>query len=395
MSETISNRRPTYAEIDLDSLAFNLHSVKAFLRSDLLYMAVVKANAYGHGAVECSRRLEREGADWFGVASPDEGIELRLNGITKPVLSFGGPWPGEEGKLLQNSITPVVFDLSYAERVSQAARERGVKTKIHVEIDTGMGRVGVPFENVAEFAEQLRKIPELEVEGVMTHFASADDLDETEFTNSQINKFTKAVEIFRAKGFAPSIIDMANSPGAVAHPASHGNMVRLGGILYGLGGDVLPPGIEHPALRPVMSVVSAISFIKEVPKGSSLGYGRTFVTERDSVIGTLPIGYHDGYRRGLSNRAHVLVNGTLAPVVGRISMDWTMIDLTEIPESKVGDKVTLIGTEDGRSIRAEDLAAPLDTISYEITCGISARVPRHYSDADDRKVPVLQTKSVE
>jgi len=379
MPETVSNERPTYAEIDLDSLAFNLRSVKSFLKKELLYMAIVKANAYGHGAVECARRLEREGVDWFGVASPHEAIELRIDGITKPILSFGGPWPGEEGPILQYSITPVVFDLSYAERIARAARDRGVKAKIHVEIETGMGRVGVPYENVAEFAAQLKNFPELEIEGMMTHFASADDLNETEFTNLQINKFTKAVEIFRANGFTPSIIDMANSPGAVAHPASHGNMVRLGGILYGLGGDVLPPGIKHPELRPVMSVVSAISFIKKVPKGSSLGYGRTFMTERESVIGTLPIGYYDGYRRDLSNRAHVLVNGLFAPVVGRISMDWTMIDLTGVPEPAIGDKVTLIGTQDDRSMRAEDLAAPLDTISYEITCGSSARVPRYYS----------------
>ncbi len=220
---------------------------------------------------------------------------------------------------------------------------------------------------------------------MMTHFASADDLSETEFTNSQIEKFTKAVETFRAKGFSPSIIDMANSPGAVAYPASHGNMVRLGGILYGLGGDVLPPGIQHPDLRPVMSVISAISFIKNVARGTSLGYGRTFVTERDSVIGTLPVGYYDGYRRGLSNRAKVLVNGVTAPVVGRISMDWTMIDLTDVPEPRIGDKVTLIGTENDLSIRAEDLAAPLDTISYEITCGISARVPRRFV-ADEANV---------
>jgi alanine racemase len=387
MPETTSNGRPTYAEIDLDNLAFNLNSVKEFLKKDLLYMAVVKANAYGHGAVECSRRLERQGVDWFGVASPHEAVEVRLNGIKKPILCFGGPWPGEEGLILQHSITPVVFDLSYAERLAQAARERGVKAKIHVEIETGMGRVGVPFGNAAEFAEQLRRIAELEVEGMMTHFASADDLGKTEFTNSQIEKLAKAVEIFRSKGFSPSIIDMANSPGAVAYPASHGNMVRLGGILYGLGGDVLPPGIEHPNLRPVMSLVSSISLIKLVPKGSSIGYGRTFVTERDSVIGTLPIGYHDGYRRGLSNRTPVLVNGTSAPVVGRISMDWTTIDLTDVPEPKIGDKVTLIGTDGDRSIPAEDLAATLDTISYEVTCGISARVPRCYSQAVEGKGP--------
>ena len=381
MPEPFSNERPTYAEIDLDNLAFNLASVRSFLNAEVLFMAVIKADAYGHGAIECSRRLERAGADWFAVASPNEAVELRVNGITKPILCFGGPWPGEESLVLQNSITPVIFDLSCAERLANVARERGEKARIHVEVDTGMGRVGVPFKDAAEFADRLLGFPELEVEGMMTHFSSADDLGATEFTSSQIEKLSLAVETFRAKGFSPSIIDMANSPGAVAYPASHGNMVRLGGILYGLGGDVLPPGIEHPELRPVMSVVSAISLVKDVPKGTGLGYGRTFVTKRDSVIGTIPVGYHDGYRRGLSNRGQVIVNGDFASVVGRVSMDWTMIDVTDIPNIQIGDKVTLIGSDGDRVIKSEDLASELDTISYEITCGISARVPRRYVGA--------------
>ncbi len=379
MPEPNFNRRPTYAEIDLESLAANLDSVRSFLDADIQYMAVVKANAYGHGSVECSRRLEREGVDWFAVAAPHEAVELRLNGITKPILCFGGPWPGEEKTLLEHSITPVIFDLGCAELIAQAARERGITTKIHVEIDTGMGRVGVPFENAAEFADRLAGMPELEVEGMMTHFASADDLGETEFTNGQIEKFHEAVRLFRAKGHSPSIIDMANSPGAVAYPSSHGNMVRLGGLLYGLAGDVLPRGIAHPELRPVMSVVSSIALIKNVRKGTSLGYGRTFVTARDSVIGTIPIGYHDGYRRGLSNKGEVIVQGMFAPVVGRISMDWTIVDLTDVPGVGTGDRVTLIGTDSDRTISAEDLAGVLDTISYEVTCGISSRVPRRYS----------------
>jgi alanine racemase len=387
MPDSTPNRRPTFAEIDLDNLAFNLRSVRSFIKSDLRYMAVVKANAYGHGAVDCSRRLQREGADWFAVASPNEAVELRLGGITRPILCLGGPWPEEEGLILHHSITPVIFDIAYAERTAHAARDRGEKAAIHIEIDTGMGRVGVPSENAAEFAERLRGFPELEVEGLMTHFSSADDLGETEFTNSQIEKFANAVRTFQAKGFSPSIIDMANSPGAVAYPASHGNMVRIGGMLYGLGGDVLPPGIDHPELRPVMSVVSAISFMKSVPEGTSLGYGRTFVTERESVIGTMPIGYHDGYRRGLSNRGRAIVNGNFVPVVGRISMDWTMIDLTDVPDANLGDKVILIGSEADLSIKAEDLAAELDTISYEVTCGISARVPRRYvgTSADENE----------
>ena len=383
MAENLINRRPTYAQIDLDSLAFNFRSVQAFLTAEPLYMAVVKANAYGHGAIECSLRLEGLGVNWFGVASPFEGFALRAGGIRRPILCFGGPWAGEEEPMLNHSITPVVFDLEYAERIAICSKKKGVRTKVHIEIDTGMGRVGVPYHNAGEFADRLLGFPEIEVEGMMTHFASADDIRENEFTNSQIERFYQSVSVFRARGFEPTIIDMANSAGAIAHPASRGNLVRLGGILYGLSEDVLPTGVERPDLRPVMSLVSELAFIKHVPKGTALGYGRTFVTERDSVIGTIPIGYHDGFHRGFSNRAQVIVNGDFSPVVGRVSMDWTIIDLTDVTNPKCGDRVTLIGTQSGRSISAEELAAMLDTISYEVTCGISDRVPRYFSGCND------------
>ena len=215
----------------------------------------------------------------------------------------------------------------------------------------------------------------------MTHFAAADNLAENEFTNGQINKFDQAVNTFEENGFRPKYKDLANSPATVAHTNSLGNMVRLGGVLYGLGDDVLPKNIEKPELRAVMSLHSQISHLKKVPKGETLGYSRTFTTERDSLIATIPIGYHDGYKRCFSNRGRVIINGFFAPIVGRISMDWTILDVTDIPNVKLNDEVILIGEQSGKKITVENLAKLGDTISYEISCGISSRVSRKYVES--------------
>ncbi len=370
--------RPTWAEINLGNLSFNLDSVRKFIGEEIACMAVVKANAYGHGAVECARRLEADGIDWFGVALPEEGVELRNAGIRKPILCLGSFWHGQEGLLLEHGLTPVVYGLENAEWFNAAAGRKAQKADIHIKVDTGMGRIGVRFEEIAEFIGQLKTFSNLNVEGVMTHFAVADKLDENAFTGEQIRKLNESVDIFRENGFRPKYVDMANSPGTVAHPDSRGNMVRLGGVLYGLGGDVLPREIEKPELKPVLSLITRIVHIKQVPPGTSLGYGRTFVTDRDSLIATIPIGYQDGYPRVLSNRGHVIINAAYAPVVGRISMDWTILDVTAVPDVKVDDRVILIGEQTGFSIKAEDLAAETGTISYEITCGIGHRVPRRY-----------------
>lgn len=367
--------RPTWAEINLDNLAFNYQSSREFIGGQTSVLAVVKADAYGHGAVRCARRLEREGVDWFGVALVEEGLELRSAGIKKPILLFGGHWPGQESRIFEADLTPAIFRIESAEALDSAAAARGITAKFHLKVDTGMGRVGVPFREVSEFAQQLRQFRHLSLEGVMTHFASADDLAD-DFTAKQIAEFNAAVAIIRSKGFDPKFLDMANSPGAVAYPESRGNLVRLGGILYGLGADVLPRGIQQPVLRPVMSLHSRIAALKSVPPGTPLGYGRTFITRRDSVIATLPIGYHDGYRRSLSNKARVIVNGTICPVVGRVSMDWTLLDISKAGNVNVMDEVVLIGEIGSSSVKAEDLARILGTISYEVTCGINERVPR-------------------
>lgn len=371
--------RPTTALIDLETLAFNLHSSRKFIGESVSYMAVVKANAYGHGAVECSRRLQSEGVDWFGVATVQEALELRGGGVSLPVLVLGGVWPGEERAVLDHHLTPVVFQLERAKRLNEAAIARRQRLPVHVKIDTGMGRLGIRLDGVEDFLSDFVSLEALQVEGLMTHFAVADRLDQNDFTELQIRRFKTAVSRFKDRGIVPRYVDLANSPGAVVHANARGNMVRLGGILYGLGGDVLPAEAEKPELRPVMSLVSEIGLLRRVPKGESIGYGRTFTTVRDSLIATIPIGYHDGYPRQLSNRANVIVRDRRCPVVGRVSMDWITVDVTDLPDAREGEKVVLIGSSGGDTlITAEELAARVGTISYEITCGIGSRVPRIY-----------------
>lgn len=377
MPET-STQRPTWSEIDLDNLAFNFQSVKNFVGNDIKYMAVVKADAYGHGSVECARRLEHEGIDWFGVALPEEGIELRTAGIRKLILCLGSFWAGQEHSILNYDLTPVIYQIEKAEILNRAAKERGSVVDIHVKIDTGMGRIGVRFDAAADFADRLKSLQNLRVQGVMTHFAAADDLAENDFTAIQIKRFDESLASFEERGFRPVYKDLANSPGAILHPEARKTLVRLGGVLYGLGDDVLPKNVEKPELKPVLSLHTRIAHIKTVPEGETLGYGRTFRTEQESLIATIPIGYQDGYSRTLSNSGRAIVGGAYVPVVGRVSMDWTLLDVSGIPNVKVDDEVVLIGEKDGLALTAEELAVKTDTISYEITCGINRRVVRRY-----------------
>jgi alanine racemase len=369
-------RRPTWAEIDLDALASNFHWARERVGQGVKVMAVVKANAYGHGAVECARRLAVEGAEWFAVATPEEGIELRGAGIKQPILSLGGFWEGQERLCVSELLVPVVYRLDMIEALDRAAREREVVADVHLKIDTGMGRLGVRYDEVREFADALKQFKNIRVDGVMTHFAAADNPDLNYFTGEQIKRFRQAVEILRERGLRPTFEDLANSAGTFAHPTAWGNMVRPGGVLYGLWRDILPPATSAPRLRSVMSLRSRIMLLKRVHRGETLGYGCTFEASREMIAATLPIGYNDGYVRALSNRGRVIVRGQYAPVVGRISMDLTILDVTDVQGVALNDCVTLIGEDGGLAVTAEDIAQTAGTLSYEITCGISARVPR-------------------
>ena len=369
-------QRPTEAVIDLNALAFNFHSTRSLVGTDVKYMAVVKADAYGHGAIECARRLEADGIDWFGVAIPEEGVEIRKAGVKTPILCLGSFWPGQEELLFEYGLTTVIYDIERARHLSRFAADKGT-VDIHVKIDTGMHRVGVDFSEADAFANELKTFTNLRVNGLLTHFSSAENPREDDFTALQIQRFKEACEIFRKAGHDPEWLDMANSPAAIAHADSRGNMVRLGGALYGLLDDIMPEKTPLPELKPVLSLRSQIAYVRHVPAGETLGYGRIYRTDRDSRIALLPIGYADGYPRGLSNRGKAWVNGHLVPVVGRISMDWTFLDVTDAGNVQIGDEVYIIGGLNA-AVRAADMARELDTIGYEITCGISPRVCRRY-----------------
>jgi alanine racemase len=374
----LSSRRPTWAEINLDALAANFHTVKDRVGPDVNVMAVVKANAYGHGAVECARRLDAEGAAWFGVALPEEGIELRNAGIAKPILCLAGFWEGQAGACLQQHLVPVVYRLDVIEAFDRAARERGVVADVHVKVDTGMGRLGIRFDKVSEFSGALKKLTNLRIDGILTHFAAADEPSCVPLTQDQIQRFESAVAAFRENGFEPTYKHLANSAAIFGQPGAFGNMVRPGGVLYGLWRDILAPADRDVNLQPVMSLHSRITLLKWVPQGETVGYGCTFEASRKTLVATIPIGYDDGYMRALSNRGHAIIRGVHATVIGRISMDLTLIDVTNVPGVQEDDAVVLMGHDTGLSITAEELAKTAGTLSYEITCGIGARVPRVY-----------------
>nr|MBA2706151.1 alanine racemase [Blastocatellia bacterium] len=326
----------------------------------------------------------REGANWFGVALPEEGIELRAAGITKPILCLGGFWEGQAQLCLQHALVPVVYRLDMLEAIDHAARARGVIADVHLKIDTGMGRLGVRFDEVADFASQLKTFRNIRVDGLMTHFAAADEPSCEVLTHHQIQRFHDAVAAFRELGYDPTFVHLANSAGIFAEPESWGNMVRPGGVLYGLWRDILDPAHRDENFRPIMSLHSRISLLKWVPEGETVGYGCTFEASRKTLVATIPIGYDDGYPRGLSNRSHVIIRGVFATVIGRISMDLTLIDVTNVPDVKLNDGVVLLGESGGQSVSAEYLAKTAGTLSYEVTCGIGSRVPRVFVEAQTK-----------
>ena len=365
--------RPTWEEIDLGAIAYNYKQVKRSIGRDTKIMAVVKANAYGHGTVEVSKVLEDLGVHYLGVATMDEAVRLRDHGIKAPILVLGSVLPEEIKAAIEKDVTLTLAsdELLYAIRKICGAHH---KIKVHIKIDTGMGRIGVWHEEALNFIKNLGQDKGIVIEGIYTHFSSAgrDDF----FTHYQIESFEKLLEKLDGFDIRIPLRHSANSTATVDFKRSHLNLVRPGLIIYGMY-----PKYNFPKLiklKPAMSFKTKIVYIKDTPPGRSISYGRTYITEKHTRIATLPVGYADGYCRGLSNKGYVLVRGKKAPVIGKVTMDQTMIDVGHIRRAKIGDEVVLIGRQGMEEIRTEKLARTAGTIAYEVVCGISNRVPRVY-----------------
>ena len=366
--------RPTRVEVDVAALRHNLGRVRHFAPGAAV-LAVVKANAYGHGAVTVARALEEAGVEWLGVALVEEGFELRSAGVQAPILVLGGAYAGAWDQLIAQRLTPVLFRPGHLTDYAVAASSAGRRVPFHLEIDTGVGRTGILPAELPALIEQLRALPQLELEGVLSHFASSDAQDR-DGTRAQAAAFRALLGQVEAAGFSPRLRHVSNSAAVLdlqsLQEAAGLNLVRPGLMLYGLA-----PGHFHAAeLRPVLAWKTGIVHIKDVPAGTPISYGGTFVTPRPSRIATLPVGYADGYDRAWSNRAHVLVRGVRAPVVGRVCMDLCMVDVTDVPGVELSDEVVLLGRQGEGRVAVEELAGLSATIPYEILCGISARVPR-------------------
>ncbi|UNC91434.1 alanine racemase [Candidatus Contubernalis alkaliaceticus] len=373
-----SSLRPTWAEINLDHLAYNLNSFRDAVGKSVKIMSVVKADGYGHGAVEVARAAVQNGCDYLGVGFIDEGMELRRAGIEAPILILGYTHPQQAGELLDQRLIPTIFHLDLAWALSREALRRSETAKVHVKVDTGMGRLGIcSREDLTIFIDELNQIPSVEIEGFYTHFAAADDRDKT-YTMQQMSRFEEMMQLFSGKGIEVPVWHAANSAAAIDLPESHFNMIRLGISLYGLypSQDVQR---EKVPLKPVMSLKTRVIFLKKVPPGTAISYGSIFVTQEDCWIASLPLGYGDGYSRLLSGKAQVLIKGKRFPVVGRICMDHMMVNLgSEDPKIQKGEEVVVLGRQGEEVITAEEIAHWLGTINYEVTCAISKRVPRVY-----------------
>jgi alanine racemase len=367
--------RPTYVEIDLAAIRHNLLEVRRRLGPVGKILAVVKADAYGHGAQRVAPVLAAAGADLFGVAIVEEGIELRHAGVRQPIIVLGGFYPGQELSLLQHELIPCLFDLESARRLETIAAAAGVIWPYHLKIDTGMGRIGFQPEELATVLPQLATLTHLRLDGVLSHLALADDPPHP-LTAEQIAIFRSILDQVRAAGFAPVDIHLGNSATIFSRAIPECNVVRPGIVLYGAAPSAYFSG--QLDLQPVMSFRSRIALLKSVPAGTGISYGHRYRVTRPSTIAAVPVGYADGYSRQLTNRGEVLVRGQRAPVAGTVCMDWIMVDVTAIPGVSVGDEVTLLGRDHAAAITAEEWAEKVGTISYEIFCNVSKRVPRIY-----------------
>ncbi len=362
-----------WAEVDLDAAAGNVRVLRSRLREGTAVMAVLKADAYGHGAVAAARRLLSEGIDMIGVGDSSEAIELREAGITAPLLVLGAIVPGEVEKVVAYGVAASVHGQSRLEPLAQAAAAQGRRAKVHLKIDTGMGRLGASPAAAVPLARALAADPRLSFEGLATHYASAASPVPFQ-TSSQFETFRGVIEDLRRESLLPPLVHASSTAAILGPLREHFSMVRLGGGIWGIDpGNLEGTGVE---IRPALSLRTQVIFLKDFPAGSPVGYHRTYETARPSRIATLPLGYNDGYGWGLGNRASVLVRGRRAPVVGAVSMDYTTIDVTDVPGVEPGDVVTLVGCDGDEEIRVEEISRLLRTIPYEITCRLGKRVVR-------------------
>jgi alanine racemase len=379
LASRLRSLRPTRALIDLDAIAANFHYLRERAGpADVL--CVVKANAYGHGAPWVAHRLEREGASWFGVAVVEEGVELREAGVLGRILLLGGCEPEQLELALRHDMTPTVVSPESFEALADRARRTGARLRCHLKIDTGMTRLGLAWNEIDGCAGRLAAGAPLEVEGLLTHLACSDD-PAVPFTRVQLERFQAARDRLAAAGVRHPLVHVASSAGLLTRAEREVELVRPGVALYGLN----PFGnARAPELSPAFTLTSRVVRVLEVPAGTAVGYGSAFITTRASRLATIPVGYDDGLRRSLSGKWEVAVRGRRAPLVGRISMDLVVADVTELAEAATGDDVVLVGGGDDEAAHSvEEMAQRLDTIPYEITTGISGRVPRLLLEAGE------------
>lgn len=388
--------RPVWAEVSLSALTHNFKAIRRFVnpphehrKSPRMVLSIVKGNGYGHGGPQVARALEQAGSDWFGVTCTAEGIEIRKAGVRKPVLVLTSFWPGEELLLLRHRLSPAVIRCEQLAALERAAVRRGLRKNsvgFHLKIDTGMNRLGISPTDVDCFARQMAQSPHLRLEGVFTHLASSEVFANSpvgQQTSEQEQRFYGALERLRSLGVNPGIVHLANSAAIASRPETWGDMVRPGVILYGYHPGYEPVERRTEAeknlpLRPVMSLRSRIISVRSIPAGGGVGYNAKFVAVRPSKIAVLAAGYGDGIHRSLGNRGNVLVRGKLAPIVGIVSMDVTMIDVTEVEDVAIGDVATVYGTDGEQVLPANAVARSIGTVTSDLLCAVTQRVRRVY-----------------
>jgi len=373
--------RPNWAEVSLATLAENYKIVARHIGQGVTPCCVIKCDAYGHGVIESARALEAAGATFLGVTSTDEGIAVREAGVKLPILVMTGFWRGEERALLEHGLTPAIATLEHIELLEKAAAELGIEHRIpvHLKVDTGMARLGVSLEDLPKLAERIADSKYIELEGVFSHLAESEILDSA-FVGEQSKLFTRAVAILAKAGLHPHYCHLANTAATVARPEIWNDMARPGLALYGYNLHCEGPGAEKALLpvHPVLTWKTRVIALRDIAAGASVGYNRNWRASRPTRLAVIPVGYGDGYPRSLSKGGRVIVGDHYAPIAGNISMDLTMIDVTDIPGVELGDEVLLIGRSEHCQVGADELARLAGTIVYEILCGLSPRVPRIY-----------------